>query len=137
MQELHRVAKHDAEFHIRVPHGATEVAFEDPTHVRHFFPQSFMYFGQPFYHLADYGYRGDWKVEHIHLTLLPRCSLQVNTTEGEDRLNFMRWLAGEWNKVHEIYALLRAVKPIRKVNAPHDKPKIGISVFKPTNDLES
>lgn len=53
MQELHRVARHDARMVIRVPHGASDDAFEDPTHVRQLFHGSFGYFSQPYYWRAD------------------------------------------------------------------------------------
>ena len=49
--------------------GANDDAFEDPTHVRQYFPNSFGYFSQPFYWRADYGYRGDWKPEEITLVV--------------------------------------------------------------------
>jgi hypothetical protein len=41
MQELWRVAKPDAILGIRCPHGASDDADEDPTHVRRMFPRSF------------------------------------------------------------------------------------------------
>jgi ubiquinone/menaquinone biosynthesis C-methylase UbiE len=37
MQELYRVAKPNARFVIRLPHGASNDAFEDPTHQRPYF----------------------------------------------------------------------------------------------------
>lgn len=47
MQELHRIAKPGALARIRLPHGASDDAWEDPTHVRSYFQQSFGYFSQP------------------------------------------------------------------------------------------
>lgn len=69
MQELHRIAKPGALMVIRVPHGASDDAFEDPTHVRQFFTGSFGYFSQPYYWRADYGYRGDWLTEKVTLVV--------------------------------------------------------------------
>src|SRR5215831_340537 len=61
MQELHRVARPEAKAIIRVPYGSSDDAWEDQTHVRAYFLQSFGYFSQPYYWRADYGYRGDWQ----------------------------------------------------------------------------
>ena len=49
MQELHRIAKPGALATIRTPFGSSDDAWEDPTHVRAYFPNSFGYFSQPFY----------------------------------------------------------------------------------------
>jgi hypothetical protein len=125
MEELHRVAKPGAQLHIRVPHGASEDAFEDPTHVRYFFPRSFMYFGQPYYHLADYGYRGDWRLDQIQVFLKPEHK-RSELVKSEE-LDYMKWLLGQWNSVNEMYAVMTALKPIRKVTAPHDKPRMGLT----------
>lgn len=59
MEELHRIAKANAKAVFRVPYGSSDDAFEDPTHVRPYFLNSFQYFSQPLYWRADYGYRGD------------------------------------------------------------------------------
>jgi hypothetical protein len=75
MEELYRVAAEGCQLVIRCPHGASNDADEDPTHVRRMFPGSFQYFSQPIYWRADYGYRGDWQlvvanllVYDVHLT---------------------------------------------------------------------
>jgi SAM-dependent methyltransferase len=67
MQELYRLAKPNAFATIVVPFGASDPAWEDPTHVRAYFPGSFDYFSQPNYWRADYGYRGDWQPRKIGL----------------------------------------------------------------------
>jgi hypothetical protein len=85
--------------HIRCPHGASDDAWEDPTHVRPMFPHSFLYFGQPNYWRADYGYRGDWRVETMHLV-----------TNGEIQ---PEQLDRDRNVVREIQVTLEAVKPAR------------------------
>ena len=96
MQELYRIAKPNALCTIRVPHGASDDAWEDPTHVRPYFPSSFGYFSQPYYWRADYGYRGDWKTNCIEL----------HGALGE--------IVKERNAIGEMVAHLTAVKPIRE-----------------------
>src|SRR6478735_424319 len=49
MQELHRIAKNDAKAVFRLPYGSSDDAYEDPTHVRQYFLNSFGYFSQPYY----------------------------------------------------------------------------------------
>jgi len=108
MQELWRIAKPDAKMLVRVPYGASDDAYEDPTHVRQFFSGSFGYFSQPFYWRADYGYRGDWQPERI--------TLLVKQTEHEgmtpqaivDRVMTLR------NVAKEMVVELRCIKPIRE-----------------------
>jgi hypothetical protein len=108
MQELWRLAAPDARAVIRVPHGGSDDAWEDPTHVRAYFPGSFGYFSQPYYWRADYGYRGDWQVERLQLMADPgRCAglspQEVFAKSREER-----------NVVAEIICELRAVKPARE-----------------------
>lgn len=107
MQELHRIARPGAVAVVRTPYGSSDDAWEDPTHVRPYFLGSFGYFGQPLYWRADYGYRGDWAVERIVL-LVPR-SRAGERSAGE----VMEMVRHERNVVAEMYAELRAVKPIR------------------------
>ena len=108
MEELHRVARPGARMVIRVPHGASDDAHEDPTHVRCYFPGSFGYFGQPYYWRADYGYRGDWLTEGVDLHL-------VDGTFAAEPLRGHAWRQVECsrNVVREMVARLVAVKPIR------------------------
>jgi SAM-dependent methyltransferase len=106
MQELHRIAKPGAKMVIRVPHGASDDAWEDPTHVRPYFPGSFGYFSQPYFWRADYLYRGDWLTEKVEL---------VESDLG--KMNEARsWykIATTRNQIEEIIAHLTAVKPIRE-----------------------
>src|SRR5262245_58436009 len=53
MAELWRVATPGASMVIRCPYGSSDDAFEDPTHVRQMFLNSFGYFGQGAYRRAD------------------------------------------------------------------------------------
>jgi SAM-dependent methyltransferase len=107
MQELWRLALPNALAHIRVPYGASDDAWEDPTHVRPYFRSSFGYFSQPFYWRADYGYRGDWQPENIQLFVdKGRC-------EGLDPQQIFTKIQTERNVVKEMVCELRCIKPIR------------------------
>lgn len=107
MQELWRLATPGAELVIRVPHGANDQAWEDPTHVRAYFPGSFGYFSQPFYWRADYGYRADWQPEKIRLLVdKQRC-------DGLDAQAILDKVQRERNVVREMICELRAIKPMR------------------------
>ena len=107
MQELWRIAKPGALAGIRVPHGASDDAWEDQTHVRPYFVGSFGFFAQPWYWRADYGYRGDWQPERV--TLRVDRALVVDP----DAQRFFRRIQTERNLVREMVAELRAVKPAR------------------------
>lgn len=106
MEELHRVTKPGGHLLVRVPHGAHDSAYGDPTHVRYFFKESFQYFGQPSYHLADYGYRGDWMTSEL-------CFIIAESFEGSDLKELQLLLMQCRNVCEEIYADLECVKPIR------------------------
>jgi SAM-dependent methyltransferase len=108
MQELHRIAKPGALAVIRTPYGSSDDAWEDPTHVRPYFLQSFLYFSQPAYWRADYGYRGDWMVRNIALFVDRRIAAD---SSDEAVLELVRT---QRNVVLEMVAFLIAVKPIRE-----------------------
>lgn len=111
MENLWRVLKPGGLVHVRCPHGASDDAWEDPTHVRPFFPNSFSYYSQPTYWRADYGYRGDFRVVECLLIvsstptaaqlLAPATALDTSVSHGR-------------NVVHEMQVTLEAVKPARK-----------------------
>jgi SAM-dependent methyltransferase len=107
MQELHRVAKPGAKAVIRLPHGASDDAWEDPTHVRSYFPGSFGYFSQPFYWRADYGYRGDWQLDKLYLIVSKQAfaGMKVEAIQKSAMENR--------NVIREMVAEMRAIKPIR------------------------
>jgi len=108
MQELWRIAIPGAIALIRVPHGGSDDAWEDPTHLRAYFPGSFGYFSQPFYSNADYGYRADWNPDK--LTLLVHRSRCAGLT-AQQIINKSQI---ERNVVKEMLCELRAVKPMRE-----------------------
>jgi hypothetical protein len=102
MENLWHVCKDGAICYIRCPHGASDDAWEDPTHVRPYFPGSFLAFAQPYYWRADYGYRGDWQVV--------RCELRTpyrQFAERPDKTMLAR------NCIQEMVVTLRAIKPAR------------------------
>ena len=107
MQELHRVARNGACAVFRSPYGSSNDAFEDPTHVRQYFPGSFTYFGQPAYQNADYGYRGDW--ETVRLIL----AVERARFEGRTEAEIWKDVMSQNNVVREMHVELRAIKPIR------------------------
>lgn len=123
MQELHRVSAPGAVLLIRVPYGASNIAFEDPTHVRHYFPNSFMYYGQPAYARADYGYRGDWKTIERQLILTPDFNSDMLPEEPADQYKF---ISAYWNVVQEMVASLECVKPIRAMTDVDEPAKLSL-----------
>lgn len=111
MQELWRIAKPNAICEIFCPYGSSDDAFEDPTHYRQYFVNSFGYFSQPWYWRADYGYRGDWQVEKIILRVSAEQFRNKRKVEMLSMVNVHR------NMVREMVATLRAVKPAREAKA--------------------
>jgi len=123
MQELHRITRAGGLFTIRVPYGSSDDAWEDPTHVRPYFLDSFGYFGQPYYWRADYGYRGDWQVEKLEL-ILNDPSLREAPLEA-----IAQAVRTRRNLVTELVATLRAVKPARQPRADLRQPPRVVYLF--------
>lgn len=122
MENLWHVLVPGGLVHVRCPHGASDDAWEDPTHVRPFFPNSFAYYSQPTYWRADYGYRGDFRVIECLLLvdkfptaaqlLAPADALDVNVTHGR-------------NVVREMQVTLEAVKPAREPDRRLQEPIVA------------
>ncbi len=108
MEALWRVTKPNGTCHIRVPHGASDEAWIDQTHVRPYFPNSFGAFGRPFYSKADYGYNADWEPKSVTLLLKPWARQAI--IDGDDPEDL---LTRHRNVVDEIQAVLIARHPIR------------------------
>lgn len=125
MQDLHRIAKKNAIATFSLPYGSSDDAYEDPTHKKLYFINSFGYFSQPFYWKADYGYRGDWQPERITLVV------EETRFAGKSSEEIMRDIMTCRNVVIEMVAELRAIKPIR-INQPQVPPKIEIFLSKIT-----
>lgn len=108
MQELWRIATPGATALIRVPHGASDDAWEDPTHIRPQFIGSFRYFSQPYYWRADYGYRADWQPEKVQL-LVDKARFAGLTAQ-----QIFSKTQTERNVVVEMVCEMRAIKPVRE-----------------------
>ncbi|UCD18586.1 MAG: methyltransferase domain-containing protein [Candidatus Zixiibacteriota bacterium] len=123
MQELHRIAIPDARAEFKIPYGSSDAAYEDPTHIRQYYINSFGYFSQPFYWRADYGYRGDWQMEQVILTV------DGNRFEGKKIEEIMYEVNHYRNIVREMTVIVRAVKPIREPKLELQvQPKIQIAL---------
>jgi SAM-dependent methyltransferase len=114
MQELHRIAKPGAKMTVRVPYGSSDDAWEDPTHARPYFLNSWSAFAQPyFWRVAEpggingYGYYGDWQVKQVTLRLSRHCT-------AVDVKDAMQEITTQRNMVTEMVAELVAVKPARE-----------------------
>jgi SAM-dependent methyltransferase len=108
MQDLHRIAKAGATAVVRSPYGSSDDAWEDQTHIRAYFIQSFGYFSQPYYWRADYGYRGDWQPRQITLFV------DANLCGGLELPAINELLHSRRNVVREMVAELVAIKPARE-----------------------
>jgi SAM-dependent methyltransferase len=124
MQELHRISKNNAKLILRLPYGASDAAFEDPTHVRQYFLNSFGYFSQPYYWRADYGYRGDWQVVIISLLVEKNRYAGKKPEEIFFEINTFR------NVVREMIVELKSIKPVRApIKELQAAPKIDIRLI--------
>lgn len=108
MQELYRVALPDAKMTVRIPYGSSDDAWEDPTHVQPYFLSSFLYFSQPAYWRADYGYRGDWQAHRVTLTV------SGQRYKGKTAPEIMHDVMHLRNIVQEMVVELSAIKPMRE-----------------------
>jgi SAM-dependent methyltransferase len=104
MQELWRITKPDGVCSFALPYGSSDDAWEDPTHVRPYFLNSWSYFSQPFYYRADYGYRGDWQPETLQLDV---------TCAGDTVDDIFSQVMALRNVVQRQTITMRAVKPAR------------------------
>lgn len=121
MEALWNKAKDGCLLHIAVPHGAHDMAFADPQHIKQYFPSSFQFFAQPAYKRADYGYRGDWESESIIISVDP------NIPDEMPEQHLMQLIATGRNIAWEMRARLKAIKPMRDVLTEWDfNPEIYI-----------
>lgn len=117
MAELWRIARPSAFARFKTPYGSSNDAWEDPTHIRPIFENTYSYFAQPSYWRADYGYRADWQPTEIILNI-PRV-VDSRIKRGKQPLE--PWLAHrivtERNIVQEMEAVLQCQKPAREPKA--------------------
>jgi hypothetical protein len=108
MQEMWRVAEPGAVFLLATPYGGSDDAWEDPTHVRPYFVNSWAPFSQPYHwRSAGYGYTADWQVEEVVLQL--RRDEYGNIPAAQAYYDVMH----SRNVVTQMVTTLRAVKPAR------------------------
>ncbi len=108
MQELYRCAKPEATAHFHLPYGSSDDAWEDPTHVRPYFLNSFAYFSQPAHWRSDYGYRGDWQVTKTVLVM------DEGRFKNRPFPEIMAEVKALRNTVYELRVELKAIKPMRE-----------------------
>ena len=106
MAELWRIAKPGAVLTAHVPYGSSDDAWEDPTHVRAYFLQSWGYYSQPYYwRSSGYGYHGDWQPERVDLL--------IEEHRIGDPQTVVARIDTERNMVREMVATLIKVSPPR------------------------
>jgi hypothetical protein len=107
---LYRVAKPAATLYLRLPHGSSNAAWDDPACVRPWFESSFQMFSQPARAVADDGYAADWQVKRTTLIVEPALLAQG----AEAAMNQIRTSR---NLVGDMVVELTAVKPARQRRA--------------------
>ncbi len=116
MAALWVVTKPGGTVTFETPYGSSDDAWEDPTHVRPYFMNSWGYFSQPFYFRADYGYVADWRVDDLQL-VVPRARW-----EGSSPADVLAAVQSERNVVSYMKVTLEAMKPARAADADLQEP---------------
>lgn len=130
MQELHRVCVNGAVAIFKLPYGASDNAWEDPTHRRPYYLDSFGYFSQAAYTGADYGYRGDWTIVDRALQIFENTGLEVL----KDRLDELHAIVmTQRNVVEEFKVIVKCVKPIRTPGTFKETAPISFAFHRPKN----
>jgi hypothetical protein len=108
MNELWRVAEPGAMLTVATPYGTSDDAWEDPTHVRPYFVNSWAPFSQPYHwRSSGYGYVADWQPVQVVL------QLRRDEYAGVPAEQAMRDIKHSRNVVVQMVATLKAVKPAR------------------------
>ena len=108
---------------IRCPYGSSDDAWEDQTHVRAYFMQSFGYFSQPYYWRADYGYHGDWQPVEITLRMTK------SRYDAIPQHALLQTINRERNVVQEMVCILEAIKPLREPRREFQKlPSVRVAI---------
>lgn len=117
MQMMWNVTKADGLAIIRCPHGNSNDAWENPTHVRPMYPLSFLTYSQEYWWKEHTFYWGDWKIESVDLAIDQKVWDDVALTcpvgEPEFHATIDHMVQRHNNIVTEMVARLRAVKPRR------------------------
>lgn len=132
MGDLYTIVEPNCSCTITVPYGSSSLAWEDLTHKRAYFENSFNYLAQPTYTQSNYGYLGDWQPITI--------KLKVNS-EFEEILRKLHDLPDDFScndeniialsKVYrnvfiEMKCELMAIKPARFNSVKYVNPQILI-----------
>lgn len=107
MSQLWHLAQPDATLLIKTPHGGSDEAWQDPTHVAPIFEGSFQYFDSQVYWMQHPDYAADWELEQV--TLFTE-GLDIDALGHEKAYKMVQH--GR-NFVKEMHAVLVAHKPAR------------------------
>ena len=116
MAALWTVTKRGGTVTFETPYGSSDDAWEDPTHVRPYFMNSWGYFAQPFYFRADYGYTADWRVTDLTL------GVEAARWASAAPADVLDAVQRERNVVRFMRTTLEAVKPARPTDASLQEP---------------
>ena len=98
--------KTDALFAIRLPHGSSDSAWDDPSTVRPYFETSFAHFSRAGRSNHPAHYHADWQLQRVQL------SVSGELGDLVEREALQRIRRGR-NLVRDMLVTLRAVKPFR------------------------
>jgi SAM-dependent methyltransferase len=116
MSALWVVTKPGGTATFETPYGSSDDAWEDPTHARPYFMNSWGYFSQPFYFRADYGYLADWRLTDLTL------AVDSERWKGLTPADVLDAVQRERNVVRFMRATLEAVKPARPATSSLQEP---------------
>lgn len=117
MREFHRILRPGGHLIAITPHASSDDAWEDPTHVRAFTENSWMYWDRRLYerdgHHGSYPSPVDFIFETEQVTLVPQADVMEELARGgitdhEEGLRFGRRFLR--NVVREVHAVLRKVE---------------------------
>lgn len=123
MEQLWLIARPGAELVIVCPYGSSDNAWEDPTHVKPIFKDTFIYFSPLVYGAADYAPQCDWRFVRREFRLDKSFFENFETL---DEVQIAMAVANMRNVVTEFVAVLEAIKPMRAIatGVQGDKPPI-------------
>ena len=107
MEKLYKLAKPEAKITIACPYAFSDASIEDQTHIRFFVENSCCFFSQPVYCNNDYGYRGDWQIDRVVISVL-----KSDAGDDSDAVLKKR-IKRERNLGQNITYFGRAIKPFR------------------------
>ena len=111
MEDIYRVCKQGANVHIAVPYLTSHAAFRDPTHVRYFSEETFLYFQHP----APYKIKTNFQIQDIRYKYKPFFRIFPKFIQKIFRKHL-------WNIVDEIRVSLKVQKNAPEETSPSNKP---------------